>query len=451
MQTVLEPEVPWASASATPRRLDQVTIHQVIEDGAVYLYFFLFTVSLHLTVHTLIRFKLLAVEQKERRRRYVLLLLVLFALSASRFTLYLREGIPRFTDSPGVWIFLDDISVTSGPDRIESKAEYVVSFGCTAAMSLLGDAFLVWRATVIWNHHRVLRWVPCLAFLVYCAICVTSLSIKASALEGDIVSKPGVRSYKELYKAWFQDPQSFNENEIRRINQAIVRVRAVFRTWRTIDFSMSVGVNILTTGMITVRLLLMERNMNRISAHSATFRAGLPYKQIITWLLESALPFTIISVVAAVLSGVNDPTDESGTRKAVHAFPIMMVLWTNALINNTQCMHQALGPQIIIFRIISGTTWTSNPAPNASRPISQPILFADDPVVSLLASEYADEEHELDAHDPAPPASLVHNDLEGAVEQPTGSPSAVPSPDQGDSVRKPEGDDNLLTFRPCNM
>lgn len=54
--------------------------------------------------------------------------------------------------------------------------EYLASFICTSLLSLLGDGFLVscacsshcstlimhkvWRATVIWNHSRMLRWLP---------------------------------------------------------------------------------------------------------------------------------------------------------------------------------------------------------------------------------------------------------------------------------------------------
>ncbi|KAH6902148.1 hypothetical protein BKA70DRAFT_1435306 [Coprinopsis sp. MPI-PUGE-AT-0042] len=279
--------------------------------------------------------------------------------------------------------------------------EHVLSYGCTTALSLAGDAFLAWRATVIWNHHRGLRCVPGVVYGLYCGVCVASLLSKARALKGESVLNPSS-----------QLKVGTNPDTMLKVDQAIGHVQAVYRVWRTVDFAMSVGVNIVTTAMITARLLLMERNMHRITSRSPTFKAGLPYRQIIALLLESALPFTAIGVVAAVLSGVNDPSDDTGSRKAVHAFPVMMALWTNSL---------ALSPQLIIFRIISGTTWTSNPAPNESRPISQPILFADDPVVSLLTSEYADEEHELEAHTVAQSSSSNQMDLEEAPEQPTSS------------------------------
>jgi hypothetical protein len=54
---------------------------------------------------------------------------------------------------------------------------------------------------------------------------------------------------------------------------------------------------------------------------------------------------------------------------------------------------------VIIFRVISGTTWTSNPTTHHTRPISQPILFADDPIVSFLTEEYADDDVAPDPQD----------------------------------------------------
>ncbi|KAH6902133.1 hypothetical protein BKA70DRAFT_1435294 [Coprinopsis sp. MPI-PUGE-AT-0042] len=149
---------------------------------------------------------------------------------------------------------------------------------------------------------------------------------------------------------------------------------------------MSVVVSIVTTVMISARLVLMEKQMKRLALRSGTFRSVLPYRQVIALLLESAVPFTLVGVAGAIITGLINARNSEYSR-AVSVFPFIMVLWTNAL---------ALGPQVIIFRIISGTKWSSNPTTRRSRPISQPLMFDDDPVVSIIASAYADNEHELE-------------------------------------------------------
>ncbi|KAH6902174.1 hypothetical protein BKA70DRAFT_1521286 [Coprinopsis sp. MPI-PUGE-AT-0042] len=174
----------------------------------------------------------------------------------------------------------------------------------------------------------------------------------------------------------------------------------VYQEWRITNFSTSVAVNAITTPMICICLILMERKMKRLSERTgAMFRSALPYRQLLTLLLESALPFTLVGVVGAICTGVIDDTDPT-YRHAVHVLPILMVLWINAL---------ALGPQLIVFRIISGMTWTSrNPTTHRTQPISQPILFADDPVVSVLTA-YTDEDHELENQEVAEPTE-AHED-----------------------------------------
>ncbi|KAH6902157.1 hypothetical protein BKA70DRAFT_1229206 [Coprinopsis sp. MPI-PUGE-AT-0042] len=138
--------------------------------------------------------------------------------------------------------------------------------------------------------------------------------------------------------------------------------------------------------MIGAPLFIMEKTMKHLLKQTGgTFRSQLPYRQIFAMILESALPFTLVGVVTAICIGAMD-TKHGAYRRAVHIFPFLMVFWTNAL---------SLGPQLIIFRVISGATWTSNPTTHRTRPISQPILFEDDPVVSLLMAD-ANEDYKLE-------------------------------------------------------
>ncbi|KAH6902129.1 hypothetical protein BKA70DRAFT_1435291 [Coprinopsis sp. MPI-PUGE-AT-0042] len=203
----------------------------------------------------------------------------------------------------------------------------------------------------------------------------------------DWYSRSGSRvSYDDLYKfraSWAIPPSPratdiFSQWEekmdiwLRQLHHA----RIAYRNWRMVDFSASILVNVVTTTMIIARLVLMQRKMNQLASGSDIFRSELPYRQIITLLLESALPFTLVALAGAIATAFLDPV--GGTyRQTVHALPFVMVLWTNAM---------ALGPQLIAFRVISGVTLTANPPSQHSRPISEPIMFAHDPVVSFVAS-----------------------------------------------------------------
>ncbi|KAH6869090.1 hypothetical protein BKA70DRAFT_1491410 [Coprinopsis sp. MPI-PUGE-AT-0042] len=249
--------------------------------------------------------------------------------------------------------------------------EVAISFACTSLISLVGDAFLVWRATVIWNHHRMLRWVPTLVYAASFGICVVSLMKKFGAIRN--TPEGGMDRWENLIQA-----------------------QRTYHQWRITDFLTSVMVSLITTLMIYARLVFMERKMKHLSEQTGgTFRSALPYRQLLTLLLESALPFTLVGVVSAICTGVIDSMNPTH-RHAVRVLPMLMVLWINFL---------ALGPQLIVFRIISGTTWTSAPTTHYTRPISQPILFVDDPVVSALTA-YADEDDELESQEVPKPTEV---------------------------------------------
>ncbi|KAH6902131.1 hypothetical protein BKA70DRAFT_1567989 [Coprinopsis sp. MPI-PUGE-AT-0042] len=295
------------------------------------------------------------------RKHYAVFLLLILVLSLLRFSLYMREGTPHLVDSPGIRSY----------GALRSPYEYAASFVFTAALSLVGDAFLVWRATVVWTDHCILKRIPIVIYLIHFGVCLISSVFKFRALKDAAGVEAIPVGKKDMLRHWGRF-------------SVCQRAQIVYQVWRTIDFAMSVVVNAVTTTMIIARLVLMERKMRRLATQSATLRSALPYRQVIVLLLESALPFTLVGVASAITTVLMDAKVNTYTR-AVHLFPIMMVLWTNAL---------ALGPQIIILRTISGNTWTSTPSSRRSQPISQPILFADDPVVSFVALSVDDDNEE---------------------------------------------------------
>ncbi|KAH6902159.1 hypothetical protein BKA70DRAFT_1521279 [Coprinopsis sp. MPI-PUGE-AT-0042] len=242
-----------------------------------------------------------------------------------------------------------------------------MSFGCAALLSLLGDAFSTWRASVVLGHNPIVKYLPAAAFVLHFGVCIASSVFKFYALQG-LHAK--LSSYRPSWNPYHEDQCQWERHE------AIRRAQVTYQWWRITDFSMSVVVSIVSTLLISARLFLMERRMTRVAEKSPTLKSSLPYRQLVAMLLESTLPFILVSIVGAICTGLLDSKNNTYSR-ALPALPILMVVWTNAL---------ALGPQLTVLRIISGTTWTSNLSTHHSRPISQPIIFADDPVVSLLTS-----------------------------------------------------------------
>ncbi|KAH6902255.1 hypothetical protein BKA70DRAFT_1521345 [Coprinopsis sp. MPI-PUGE-AT-0042] len=353
MSDTLQPKI-----IATPDDVSRINNQIAIERAATVLYSIFAAFQVCLSGYTLIRFRRLKKEHQQIRRRYVYFLLVILCVSLVRFTLYLRENIPRY--SPDLW---------KNSVVYDSARELAVSFGLTAVLSLLGDAFLVWRTTIIWSHKRIIQCTPIVLYLIYFGICLASTTFRFRALT-ELIEET------QAYMRRRGDPRW----TILHL-ETIDRTQSVYQVWCGIEFAMSAVVNVVTTTLICIRLILLERKMKRVAAASDTFRATLPYRQVLTLVLESALPCTLVAVAGAIMAGFLDPSKSTSTG-ALYGFPLMTVLWTNAL---------ALGPQFIIFRIISGTTWTSSPTTHFTRPISQPILFSDDPVVTLITAYDSDD------------------------------------------------------------
>ncbi|KAH6869110.1 hypothetical protein BKA70DRAFT_1578879 [Coprinopsis sp. MPI-PUGE-AT-0042] len=195
-------------------------------------------------------------------------------------------------------------------------------------------AGLVWRAAILWSHNRLMKWVPVVLYIIYFGAAIASTVFKVYAFRDvDLAAAKFVEWFAEADR-----PAEYQEGYDHF--QALRLAQFAYQSWRITDFAMSVG--------------------------SGIFKSALPYRRLIALLLESALPFTLVGVAGAISTAFIDPFGQK-QNKATTIFPLMIVLWTNPL---------ALGPQLIIFRILSRKTWTSNPTTSPSRVISQPILFA---------------------------------------------------------------------------
>jgi hypothetical protein len=122
-----------------------------------------------------------------------------------------------------------------------------------------------------------------------------------------------------------------------RYLEASRKARLVYHSWRVsgvTEFSVSVLVNVVTTSLILSQILIVARRMNRLGSTvgSFQFKSTLPYRHLLMLLLESSLPLTLLGVTGAVLTGLLDTKGQDNSQ-AIHAFPIFMVMWTNALVS----------------------------------------------------------------------------------------------------------------------
>ncbi|KAH6869097.1 hypothetical protein BKA70DRAFT_1491418 [Coprinopsis sp. MPI-PUGE-AT-0042] len=269
--------------------------------------------------------------------------------AASRFfRLPLEETTVNLTDWPDRTLAADAISL--------SPPELVISYTATTLQALVGDAFLVWRASLLWNHNRILKWFPVAIYAVYLAF--------------------SPRSSKSMLGRRTSLPSRSSTDQILTLKWPItcfLSPRIALRRLFILDFVASVVVSGITTWLIIIRLLLAKRKMQRIVRELGgdAFKSTLPYGRVITLLLESALPFTLVGVAGAIATAFID-ADAGGVDKASQGSIVMYAIWCNSL---------AFGPQLIIFQILSEATWTTNPTTHNPPPFSQPIRFTHDTLI----------------------------------------------------------------------
>ncbi|KAH6902121.1 hypothetical protein BKA70DRAFT_1567982 [Coprinopsis sp. MPI-PUGE-AT-0042] len=321
-----------------------------VEYSAAILYSALGSLQIYLSIRAFVQFLRLPHARRQYLKRYVWLSATILTVSMARFVIYVAATSENLLASPGLLRMFDIVG---------SPIEAALSFGCTVVLALVGDAFLVWRATIIWSHDHRVRWIPAAVYLLYLSVCIVSSVFK-------VVSFQDYPTLKSPALTIVLDADGITQDQQLR--------RSTIQAWRIADFATSVLVSAVTTTMICIRLVLMKKEMKRVEEACSQFKSAIPYRRVITLLVESALPFNVVGAVGAI-SMASIGHDSSLTR-AVILSTVMTVVWINCL---------ALGPQLIIFRIISGVTWTSNPTTSISSPLSQPIQFAQD--AALLRSD----------------------------------------------------------------
>ncbi|KAH6880282.1 hypothetical protein BKA70DRAFT_1343632 [Coprinopsis sp. MPI-PUGE-AT-0042] len=308
----------------------------------------------------LYHFHYLSLEQRKARARYVYLSLLLSLLSMGH--VFLSIGMASLSWGDGYFpIDMDQIILRKLSPTLAALE---------ATISLIGDAFWVWRATIIWGDHHFLKWVPLTLYLIRFGTCIGSWLLLVCRVSSYIA-----RAYQ-----LFDDPMSEMErgNELIRLAQTLSKKLAIS------GYTVSTGLSLATTALIIIRLLSMKRKMASLMGGDSRFRSTIPYGHVIAVLLESALPLAFLSTVGAISEALAKPYYPNHINMAGTIGIVIYPIWASFL---------ALGPQIVIVQIMSGWTWTSTSI--ESSPPSQPIIFNDGTAVDPAPASLDEEQRTI--------------------------------------------------------
>ncbi|KAF5334555.1 hypothetical protein D9758_015772 [Tetrapyrgos nigripes] len=171
------------------------------------------------------------------------------------------------------------------------------TLGSAAALIpvFMADALLAYRCYMIWGSKK---WMAGILGLIYIGLVVTAIiNTTLGALPGSNVFKGKAQQFGT---AWL---------------------------------SITIGFNIIATGLIITRISMMKRLTARVNPEMAT-----PYSHIMAILVESALPYTLIGIGVLATSELGDDT--------VLGWAIPWGVFA------------ALSPQMIILRVALGKGWT---------------------------------------------------------------------------------------------
>ncbi|KAH6908434.1 hypothetical protein BKA70DRAFT_268781 [Coprinopsis sp. MPI-PUGE-AT-0042] len=249
-----------------------------------------------------------SLEIRKQRQPYVLASLVILLLSSASAII------------KGLHLYAVLFEATPGPENVEAAFGVVAAYQdqVLAAVGTLlwdlsiriADAVLVYRCYIVWVDRPWVAAVPACLWLAGTAV--------------------NIRTYI---------PLSYHDAEV-----------------FTVDLSLTVGLNILVTGLISLRLLQAHKRLRK-ALPNADHKI---YLGIVAILVESAAPLAVFGIGSIVALPLSD-TDELAL-KAGFVFEI--------LFNVTAI----LAPQLIIFRVATGASWSHRSETSAA--LSHGIQFA---------------------------------------------------------------------------
>jgi len=179
----------------------------------------------------------------------------------------------------------------------------VVGSAADAFADFMGDALLLYRCYIIWNSKKIII-LPFLMFLASTALSI--IAVVQSALPSS--------SFFETQTIVFAVP------------------------W----ISLTCSLNFVLTALIASRLLWVRREMIRVMPKEV----ASVYTGLVAILVESALPFTVLGIIFAVLLGKN--------------------LIISVAFSLVWGYYVGIAPQLIILRVAMGRAWSKDTFASAS-------------------------------------------------------------------------------------
>ncbi|EAU92073.1 hypothetical protein CC1G_09594 [Coprinopsis cinerea okayama7 len=267
-------------------------------------------------------------DLKKGRASYIVMSFTILALSLVPTILGL------YNQFRGLYYSSGGLSYISAQEGILSEWPYVTGTAFTYAYVVLGDGLLLYRCYIIWQDFWWVTIVPGMMYLAYIGIAI-------------------------YYTTTIPTQQ--------------LSVAADARIYLTISL-LTVLLNIILTSLLSIRLLRAQRDLSKVLPN----RDMKLYTRVVAILIESAVPLTVFSLVSAVLDAVN----VLGT-----AAQAVDLLGASIVFNSLYTSFAALSPQMIIFWVTTGRSWTERGKSvgvygEKSTRLSQPIAFSSSPVRS---------------------------------------------------------------------
>ncbi|KAH6903183.1 hypothetical protein BKA70DRAFT_1301832 [Coprinopsis sp. MPI-PUGE-AT-0042] len=119
-------------------------------------------------------------------------------------------------------------------------------------------------------------------------------------------------------------------------------------TLNTVDLSLLVGLNILITAIISFRLIRAHRKLGKVLPHTN----HKLYLNIVAILVESAAPLAIFGIGLIIVR---------------HLYPGNIPVWkAGTIIEIFYLIAASLAPQLIIFRVATGSSWANRTDTNSA-------------------------------------------------------------------------------------
>jgi hypothetical protein len=107
----------------------------------------------------------------------------------------------------------------------------------------------------------------------------------------------------------------------------------------------------------------MKRQVDKVGISANRVVEPVPYVKLTMVFIESALPFSALGIATAVLAFVDTSAANDARIFSSRLWTIasVSVIITPSCWNTYKDADQGLTAQVILYRVVSGVSWTSNP------------------------------------------------------------------------------------------